>query len=146
MTIEITHQVGLGKVHDDALKIRKAVFVAEQGVSLVDEIDTPSNEESARHFVAYVDGTLAATARALEEEPGVWHIQRVATLYPLRGKGLGANLIAFIENTATNYDIHTLYLGAQIQAKGFYERLGFSAYGDEFLDAGIWHVHMKKSC
>jgi ElaA protein len=33
-------------------------------------------------------------------------------------------------------------LGAQTHALGFYERLGFTAIGDEFDDAGIPHREM----
>ena len=34
-------------------------------------------------------------------------------------------------------------LGAQLDALGFYERLGFTAYGDVFDDAGIDHRMME---
>jgi predicted GNAT family N-acyltransferase len=37
------------------------------------------------------------------------------------------------------------YLGAQSHATGFYEKLGFAAFGDEFLDAGIPHRHMRRA-
>ena len=38
--------------------------------------------------------------------------------------------------------VHTLDLGAQVSALGFYEKLGFKAEGDIFLDAGIEHRNM----
>lgn len=144
MTVEIKHQIGLGTIHDDALTIRTAVFVAEQGVPMHLELDNPTVEATALHIVAYVDGKLAGTARVFEEHPGIWHVQRVATLYPMRGQGIGRQLFAYIEKLAPSYHIQTLELGAQIQAKGFYENLGFQAFGDEFYDANILHINMKK--
>ncbi|MCT3115858.1 GNAT family N-acetyltransferase [Leuconostoc lactis] len=144
MTVEIKHQIGLGTIHDDALTIRTAVFVAEQGVPMHLELDNPTVEATALHIVAYVDGKLAGTARVFEEHPGIWHVQRVATLYPMRGQGIGRQLVAYIEKLAPGYHIQTLELGAQIQAKGFYENLGFQAFGDEFYDANILHINMKK--
>lgn len=144
MTVEIKHQIGLGAIHDDALTIRTAVFVAEQGVPMHLELDNPTVEATALHIVAYVDGKLAGTARVFEEHPGIWHVQRVATLYPMRGQGIGRQLLAYIEKLAPGYHIQTLELGAQIQAKGFYENLGFQAFGDEFYDANILHINMKK--
>jgi predicted GNAT family N-acyltransferase len=36
----------------------------------------------------------------------------------------------------------TFTLGAQIQALGFYEKLGFKKVGDEYLDANIPHYMM----
>lgn len=145
MTIEIKHQKGIGPIQADALIIRKTVFVIEQGVAIADEMDDPSAEEEAIHIVAYVDGKLAATARVLPESATTWHVQRVATLYPARGKGLGSKLFAYIEQLAPEYGIKTLVLGAQVQARGFYDRLGFSAFGEAFIDAGIQHIHMKKA-
>lgn len=144
MTVEIKHQIGLGTIHDDALTIRTAVFVAEQGVPMHLELDNPTVEATALHIVAYVDGKLAGTARVFEEHPGIWHVQRVATLYPMRGQGIGRQLVAYIEKLAPGYHIQKLELGAQIQAKGFYENLGFQAFGDEFYDANILHINMKK--
>jgi predicted GNAT family N-acyltransferase len=35
-------------------------------------------------------------------------------------------------------------LSAQTQAIGFYERLGYTAHGEEFDDAGLPHVWMTK--
>ncbi|WP_220741273.1 GNAT family N-acetyltransferase [Leuconostoc miyukkimchii] len=146
MTIEIKHQIGLGDIHEAALNIRKTVFVLEQGVPLSDELDNQIAEESATHIVAYLNGSPVATARVLEEHPGIWHIQRVATLKPMRGQGLGSQLLAYIEALASDPDhhIHTLELGAQITAKTFYEKLNFQTYGSEFLEAGIMHINMKK--
>ena len=34
-------------------------------------------------------------------------------------------------------------LGAQLDALGFYEQLGFTAYGEVFDDAGIDHRNME---
>ncbi|MGX7043163.1 GNAT family N-acetyltransferase [Leuconostoc holzapfelii] len=144
MTIQILHQIGLGKIHDDALNIRKAVFVAEQGVPMQLELDNPDIEAAALHIVAYVDGKLAATARVFEAHPGIWHVQRVATLFPMRGQGIGRQLFDYIEKLAPGYRIQTLDLGAQVQAKGFYESLGFQPYGDAFIEANILHINMKK--
>jgi predicted GNAT family N-acyltransferase len=35
-------------------------------------------------------------------------------------------------------------LHSQTQAAGFYERLGYERFGDEFDEAGIPHVKMRK--
>jgi len=144
MTIKIKHQIGLGPIHDEALTIRTAVFVTEQGVSIKDEMADQLAEETALHMVAFLDNISAATARVREETPGIWHVQRVATLPSFRGQGIASQLFAYIESFAPQYHIHTLDLGAQVQAKLFYEHLQFEAYGSEFLDAGIVHISMKK--
>ncbi|KAK9476207.1 GNAT family N-acetyltransferase [Lipomyces japonicus] len=142
MTIDIKHAFGIGPIQVDAMTIRTTVFVNEQGVAINEELD--GHDAEAIHIIAYFDGKLAATARLLEEDIGVWHVQRVATVYSMRGKGLGSALFDYIEKLAPGYQIHTLILGAQLQARGFYDGLDFESFGDQFLDAGIWHVNMKK--
>ncbi|GMA69919.1 acetyltransferase [Leuconostoc litchii] len=144
MKIEIKHEQGLGTIHDDALLIRKAVFIVEQGVNVADELNDQSAEENAIHIVAYANSKLAATARVIIESDNIWHIQRVATLQSLRGYGLGTALLNYIEDLAPSYNIQQLVLGAQIQARGFYELLGFETTGTPFMEAGIEHIHMKK--
>lgn len=37
-----------------------------------------------------------------------------------------------------------IYLEAQVQAQGFYEKLGFTVCSDEFDDAGIPHIAMRR--
>jgi len=39
MKIQIKHAQGLGPIHEDALAIRKAVFIVEQGVDIKDELN-----------------------------------------------------------------------------------------------------------
>ncbi|WP_223329570.1 GNAT family N-acetyltransferase [Leuconostoc mesenteroides] len=119
-------------------------FFVEQGVDIKDELNDQAAEENAIHIVIYVDNKLAATARVLAESDDTWHIQRVATLFPLRGQGLGRKLMEYIETLAPSYGIQNLVLGAQVQARGFYESLGFAAIGATFFEAGIQHIHMKK--
>ena len=43
----------------------------------------------------------------------------VATLFPLRGQGLGRKLMEYIETLAPSYGIQNLVLGAQVQARDF---------------------------
>ena len=46
------------------------------------------------------------------------------------------------EVRAAERELACVYLGAQTHARGFYEGLGYSAYGEEFDDAGLPHRHM----
>jgi len=56
-----------------------------------------------------------------------------------RGLGIGAALVRAIEAEAARLGLAAVDLGAQIHALGFYERLGYAAYGPEFDDAGMPH-------
>jgi predicted GNAT family N-acyltransferase len=57
---------------------------------------------------------------------------------------LGVALVRAIEQRAAERELKVVALSAQIHALGFYERLGYTAYGDEFDDAGLPHRWMNR--
>ncbi|MFN3845655.1 MAG: GNAT family N-acetyltransferase [Paracoccaceae bacterium] len=120
--------------------LRRAVFIDEQGVSEADEID--DQDDAAIHLLATVAGTPMGSARLiLKGDTG--KIGRVCVLAPARGTGLGAALMkAAIVELRQHPGIVQAKLGAQTHALGFYERLGFVAFGPVYEDAGIPHRDM----
>ncbi|MTH65703.1 GNAT family N-acetyltransferase [Paracoccus shanxieyensis] len=123
--------------------IRHEVFVIEQHVPEAEEWDGRDGE--AIHLIARDDsGAPIGTARLLLEG-ATGKIGRVAVLKAARGSGTGAALIrASLQELAGIQGITRAKLGAQTHAIGFYEKLGFSAYGPEYLDAGIAHRDMTQ--
>lgn len=122
------------------LSLRRTVFIEEQGVSEADEVD--GLDGSATHLLAFAEGEAVGTAR-LMENAGTGKIGRVCVLPAARGTGLGAALIrAAVAEFRSRPGIAKVKLGAQTHALGFYERLGFTATGPEYLDAGIPHRDM----
>ena len=121
--------------------LRFAVFVEEQNVPL--ELERDALDDSAIHLLARVDDIPMGAARiVLKEDTG--KIGRVCVLRQARGTGLGAALIReALAILRTTPGITRAALGAQTDAVGFYERLGFTAYGDVFDDAGIDHRMME---
>jgi predicted GNAT family N-acyltransferase len=135
----------------DALSIRRAVFIAEQGVVEAEEIDAhdgdPRQVTSAVHVVAYLDGRPAATGRLLLDTPldQNAHIGRIAVLREHRRRGLGRLVMLALQDEARRRGYRGATVAAQIQAIPFYERLGYVAYGEVFLDARIEHRMMELS-
>ena len=64
----------------------------------------------------------------------------------LRGKGIGADLLARAENEAVARGCHSAWLDTfEFQARGFYERLGYSCFGQlSDYPAGFSRYFMKK--
>ena len=122
--------------------LRRTVFIEEQNVPEADEVD--GRDAGAVHLLATVDGRPVGTARLLVSGDS-GKIGRVCVLAEMRGKGIGARLIeAAVREFAANPAIGKVKLSAQISALPFYERLGFTAEGDEYLDAGIVHRDMYR--
>ncbi|MEY9212956.1 GNAT family N-acetyltransferase [Thermobifida halotolerans] len=121
--------------------IRGAVFVAEQDVPIEEEWD--ERDAAADHFLALVDGVPVGTGRLLVRgAEGV--LGRLAVLRRARGSGVGAALVGAAEERAARRGLVAVELHAQTHALGFYERLGYTAYGPEFEEAGIAHRGMRK--
>ncbi|MDM5316729.1 GNAT family N-acetyltransferase [Fictibacillus sp. b24] len=126
----------------DALSVRKDVFVREQQIDESEEID--GNEDVSFHFVLYENEKPVGAAR-LREVNGEGKVERVCVLSSHRKKGLGEELMKAMEESALERSYSSLILYAQTQAEDFYKKLGYSTTSKEpFLDANIPHVAMKK--
>ena len=80
--------------------------------------------------------------RAFYLDENTVRIGRVLTLQ--HGKGMGLEIM----KRATDYikqsmSCKTICLDSQKHAIGFYEKLGFKAVSDEFLEEGVLHIKME---
>ncbi|MCX5114242.1 GNAT family N-acetyltransferase [Streptomyces sp. NBC_00378] len=133
--------------------VRKDVFVGEQDVP--EEIEYDEYDAVALHVIALAaDGSALGTGRLLHGpaaaaktggDPAVGSLGRLAVTRAARGLGVGAALVRAIEDAARELGLAAVDLHAQTHALGFYERLGYEAYGPEFPDAGIPHRAMRRT-
>ncbi len=126
---------------NDAFFIREMVFIKEQGFR--NEFDETDN--TCDHLVLYEDGKAAGCARIFPDGGNCWHVGRVAVLPEFRGKGLGARLMEEAETRARELGAEKICLSAQVQAGGFYRRLGYRADSEPYLDEHCPHVRMEKT-
>lgn len=134
-------------------QVRRTVFVGEQNVP--EEIEYDAYDADAVHVIAVAaDGTALGTGRLLHGpaataktggDPAVGSLGRLAVAKEARGLGVGAALVRAIEDAARGLGLTAVDLHAQTHALGFYERLGYVAYGPEFPDAGIPHRAMRRT-
>jgi len=132
--------------------VRKEVFVGEQGVP--EDIEYDAYDAVAVHVLAVrEDGVPLGTGRLLHGEAAagktggdvtVGSLGRLAVTQAARGLGVGAALVRAVEDAARARGLVAVDLHAQTHALGFYERLGYMAYGPEFPDAGIPHRAMRR--
>jgi predicted GNAT family N-acyltransferase len=127
---------------DEALELRRRVFVGQQGVTL--EADRDGLDPEATHIVAVDGGRVVGTCRLVFEE-GVARLGRMAVEDDMRGRGLGAAILDVAEIQARAAGAGRIRLHAQLAARSLYERGGFEVRGDEFMEEGIPHVTMEKA-
>jgi predicted GNAT family N-acyltransferase len=61
-----------------------------------------------------------------------------------RGAGVGSLLLTALMRQAQQRGDTSVVLHAQLSARGFYERHGFTPEGEVFMDAGIEHIAMRR--
>ena len=131
----------LDHITDEIKQIRIDVFMKEQGFE--DEFD--EIDDIAKFVLLYIDGKPAGTCHYFpSNEEGDAHIGRMAVRKLYRGQHLGTKIMMAAENGIRRNGFKTCSLSAQVQAKPFYESLGYKAEGEEYLDEGCPHVMMRK--
>ena len=123
--------------------IRTEVFVHEQKCLPSEEFD--ELDAVAHHYLLFENELAVATGRFRHTEKGV-KIERIATLKLYRGKGYATELLNHLMAVALEVftDVPAFYLHAQVSVKPLYEKLGFIAYGNTFIEADIEHQAMEK--
>jgi predicted GNAT family N-acyltransferase len=126
--------------------LRHRVFVVEQGVPA--ELERDDADAGAVHALSRDDaGRVLATGRLLLDAagPGRAVIGRMAADPAARGRGHGAAVLAVLHQEAVARGQSEVELHAQVTARGFYERAGYACVGEEYEEAGIRHVTMRRS-
>lgn len=134
--------VGWAEAAAELAAVRRAVFIAEQGVP--EELEWDDKDGHALHVLATdPGGTPIGTARLVPEGAAA-RIGRMAVVKPWRGRGVGGAMLALLMGEAARRGFREVFLDAQTHAVPFYERFGFRAQGEEFFDAGIPHRRMRR--
>ncbi len=121
------------------LRLRSEVFVVEQACVYLDIDGRDTDPGTLHHWVERQD-SIAVYARTLADPDGATRIGRVVTSPRFRGERLAAALMAHIAGTIPG----TLVLDAQSYLVEWYQRLGFTIAGGQFVEDGIPHVPMTR--
>ena len=125
----------------EILKARAKVFMFEQKIWY---LDMDNIDYKAQHLFLEENGEVLAYLRAFfEENSEAIHIGRVLSVE--HNKGLGTRLVQKAIEHFKIQGIKEIRLNSQMTAVRFYEKLGFIAVGEEFIEAGIPHIKMVKS-
>lgn len=121
------------------LKIRNAIFIVEQNCPYQD-ID--GKDEDSVHVFLWRDGQVDACLRFFPKDEETVQIGRVVTR--VHGQGLGGGLLreGIRQVRQMMPSCKKIYIEAQCQAQGYYEKAGFKVSSDVFLEDGIPHVQM----
>ncbi len=121
-------------------KLRTDVFVVEQDCAYpeVDELDLCSH-----HMWYEEDGQILAYLRVVPPGAHFAEASLGRIIAAKRGTGLGRQLVSDgIALEQQLYPATPIRIAAQVQASGFYRKLGFLQVSEPFDDAGVMHIEM----
>ena len=139
--MEIRDVAGFAEL-EVAFYIRQLVFVIEQHCPVQDEFD--QFDAVASHILAYDGEQPVGTARWRVVD-GVAKFERICVIEAYRKHGVGQLLVQALEERARRKGLAAAKLHGQVQAEGFYHKLGYATAGDVFIEDGIEHVVMTKT-
>ncbi len=123
--------------------VRLEVFCDEQGFSREYEFD--EHDPSAYHAVIFDRDDPVATGRLVDKGEGRFLLGRFAVKKDYRMHHLGSALVRILEAEAIKRGGHILEISAQTRASEFYETLGYTSYGEPYMDEHVLHIHMEKA-
>ncbi len=126
---------------DEARHIRKEVFIKEQGVPT--DIEFDGSDKYAISVLVYDNDVPVATGRIILIDDN-FTLGRICVLKDYRHKKYGSIVMTELTKKAKELGADFVYIHAQTQVIPFYEALGFKTYGNEYKEAGIKHISMKK--
>jgi ElaA protein len=127
------------------MKLRTDVFFVEQKVD-EEELDFRDLEPTTEHYwIADETGTIAYLRVLVDESASHLDarrlIGRMVVRKDRRGKGLAQVLLQSVIDT---HGDEAMLLHAQVYAQSLYAKVGFDAFGDSYVEAGIDHISMYR--
>jgi len=122
----------------EIMSVRRPVFIEEQNVP--ESIELDGNDPDCRHVLA-CDRSGAPVGTARISASG--RIGRMAVLREYRRLGVGREILREIMDYGRANGITDFHVSSQVSAVGFYKKMGFVPYGEEFEEAGIMHIGMR---
>ena len=127
------------------LRLRSEVFIVEQNC-VYQDID--QKDQSALHVFLKKNNQIIAYTRIFKPNDYFKYssIGRVVVIKNKRGSKIGSQIMNFsIKKIEEKFNEKKIKISAQKYLINFYEKLGFSVIGDEYLEDGIPHIAMIKN-
>ena len=131
----------VNKLDRNIKSIRKAVFVDEQGFQ--NEFDEIDDSDTVVHMLLCKDDEPIATCRFFKINDE-YKIGRIAVVKEYRGQGIGRIIVRCAEEKVYELGGRELSLSSQVRVQGFYEKLGYVAEGEIYMDQMCPHIKMRK--
>lgn len=123
-------------------RIRRAVFVSEQGLFCGSDRDGHDAESTTVHALGFVDGDPAGTVRFYPLSGTLWHGDRLAVLPEFRHSQIGMRLVRLAVALAGERGGTRMRARVQLANVHFFEYLGWSPTAPPADHLGVPHQWM----
>ena len=122
------------------LQLRAEVFVVEQNCAYQ---DLDGTDKDAYHVCLWDGKALVGYLRVLDKGKRLDEVSLGRVISAKRRQGIGKRLMAEgLRVAKEKFGAGTVKVGAQCQAKAFYESCGFRQVSAEYDEDGIPHIYM----
>lgn len=118
---------------DTALFVLREFTIDDDPSSEYLEIMMDAMEDRTTVAAINTDGRILSTAGLKTGKDSIGTIVDVATCSTTRGQGLGRDVIGLLEAIAEEQGLEMLTVHPLSSAVGFYEKLGYEEYDDEYV-------------
>jgi len=133
------NELTVGELYE-ILRVRAEIFVVEQNCVYQ---DLDGVDQDAYHVYMQEEGKIVAYLRVIDRGKRLEEVSIGRVVSTDRHKGLGSRLMTVGFAVAREkFGAERVKIGAQVQAKPFYESLGFRQVSQEYMEDGIPHVYM----
>lgn len=143
MTIEIK-QIAFGSIeYEQELELRELILRKPLGLSIKN--DDLSSEKAFSHYGVFIENNkLAACLILIKKDNQTYQIKQMAVDSSIQGRGIGKQLMEFVEKDVVQAGGKKILLNARKVATNFYKELGYQETGEEFTEVTIPHITMTK--
>ncbi len=103
------------------------------------------NDSNSWHFIA-LDGNKLVGCVVLfpsASKKSSAQLMQMAIANNYQGKGIGKQMVLKLLQFAKEQGLKEITCHSRKNVNGFYEKLGFTVYGNDFEEVGIPHSHMR---
>ena len=104
-----------------------------------------TQEKNYIHIGCFDDDKMEGCCMLVPLNTETVQLRQMAVTFGLQGKGIGRVLMQFAENIARDQGYKKLIMHARKTALGFYEKIGYTKTGNEFLEVTLPHYVMEKA-
>jgi predicted GNAT family N-acyltransferase len=131
------------KEYQKMVELRKHILRKPLGLDFTEQ--ELAEEKDQILIGCFDDEKIEGCCMLVKQDKHTVRLRQMAVLSGLQGNGLGRVIMEFAENIARDNGYTKMVMHARKTATGFYEKLGYSIKGDEFMEVSIPHYTMEKA-